>query len=132
MKLVTYTTMSANLMLREIGIVLFLASVGIEAGGQFVQTVVKGDGLLYVGYGFLITLIPLLIVGIVARLYYKTNYFTLIGLIAGSTTDPPALAYANQISGNDAPSVGYSTVYPLTMFLRILAGQMILLTIPWM
>jgi putative transport protein len=128
MHLVTYTTMSANLMLREIGIVLFLASVGIEAGENFVSTVVEGDGLLYVGYGFLITVIPLLIIGAVARLYYKVNYFTLMGLIAGSNTDPPALAYANQVAGNDAPSVGYSTVYPLTMFLRILAGQMILLT----
>ncbi len=128
LKLVTYTTMSANMMLREIGIVLFLASVGIEAGESFVQTVVEGDGLFYVGYGFLITIIPLLLVGIFARWYYKVNYFTLMGLIAGSTTDPPALAYANQVSGNDAPSVGYSTVYPLSMFLRIIAGQMILLT----
>lgn len=128
LKLVTYTTMSANLMLREIGIVLFLASVGIEAGEHFVQTVVHGDGLLYVGYGFLITVIPLLIIGAIARFYFKVNYFTLMGLIAGSNTDPPALAYANQVvSGNDAPSVGYSTVYPLSMFLRIIAGQMILL-----
>lgn len=128
LKLVTYTTMSANLMLREIGIVLFLASVGIEAGEHFVQTVVHGDGLLYVSYGFLITVIPLLIIGAIARLYFKVNYFTLMGLIAGSNTDPPALAYANQVvSGNDAPSVGYSTVYPLSMFLRIIAGQMILL-----
>ena len=126
--LVTYTTMSANLMLREIGIVLFLASVGIEAGAHFVETVVEGSGLLYVGYGFLITVIPLLIIGMIARFYCKVNYFTLMGLIAGSNTDPPALAYANQASGNDAPAVGYSTVYPLTMFLRILAGQMILLT----
>ena len=126
--LVTYTTMSANLMLREIGIVLFLASVGIEAGEHFVQTVVEGSGLSYVGYGFLITVIPLLIIGMIARFYCKVNYFTLMGLIAGSNTDPPALAYANQASGNDAPAVGYSTVYPLTMFLRILAGQMILLT----
>ena len=125
--LVTYTTMSANLMLREIGIVLFLASVGIEAGANFVHTLVEGDGLLYVGYGFLITVIPLLIIGAIARLYYKVNYFTLMGLIAGSNTDPPALAYSNQASNNDAPAVGYSTVYPLTMFLRILAGQMILL-----
>ena len=125
--LVTYTTMSANLMLREIGIVLFLASVSIEAGANFVHTVVEGDGLLYVGYGFLITVIPLLIIGAIARLYYKVNYFTLMGLIAGSNTDPPALAYSNQASNNDAPAVGYSTVYPLTMFLRILAGQMILL-----
>lgn len=127
LKLVTYTTMSANLMLREIGIVLFLASVGIEAGANFVHTVVEGDGLLYVGAGFLITTLPLLIIGLVGKLYYKVNYFTLMGLIAGSNTDPPALAYANQVSNNDAASVGYSTVYPLTMFLRILAGQMILL-----
>ena len=127
-RLVTYTTMSANLMLREVGIVLFLASVGIEAGKDFVHTVINGDGVLYVGYGFLITVIPLLVIGIVARLYYKINYFTLIGMIAGSTTDPPALAYSNQIAPNDAPSVGYSTVYPLTMFLRILVGQMVLLT----
>ena len=127
LKLVTYTTMSANLMLREIGLVFFLASVGIDAGQHFVDTVVQGDGLLYVLWGFLITVIPLLLVGIFARWRYKLNYFTLMGLIAGSTTDPPALAYANQVSGNDAPSVGYSTVYPLTMFLRILAGQMLLL-----
>ena len=126
--LVTYTTMSANLMLREIGIVLFLASVGIDAGANFVQTVVEGDGLLYVGSGFLITVIPLLIIGTIARLYYKVNYFTLMGLIAGSNTDPPALAYANQTTSGDAPAVGYSTVYPLSMFLRILTGQMILLT----
>ena len=126
--LVTYTTMSANLMLREIGIVLFLASVGIEAGANFVHTVVEGDGLLYVGCGFLITVIPLLIIGAIGRLYYKVNYFTLMGLIAGSNTDPPALAYSNQTANNDAPAVGYSTVYPLSMFLRILAGQMILLT----
>ena len=125
--LTTYTTMSANLMLREIGIVLFLASVGIDAGANFVQTVVEGDGLLYVGCGFLITVIPLLIIGAIARLYCKVNYFTLMGLIAGSNTDPPALAYANQTTSGDAPAVGYSTVYPLSMFLRILTGQMILL-----
>ncbi len=126
--LVTYTTQSANLMLREIGIVLFLASVGIDAGANFVQTVVDGDGLLYVGCGFLITVIPLLIIGAIGRWYYKINYFILMGLIAGSNTDPPALAYSNQVTGSDAPAVGYSTVYPLCMFLRILAGQLILLT----
>ena len=126
-KLVTYTTMSANLMLREIGLVLFLASVGIKAGGSFAQTVVEGDGLLYVGVGFLITIIPLLIMGFLAHWRGKINYFTLMGLIAGSNTDPPALAYANQTSGNDAPSVGYSTVYPLAMFLRILTAQMLIL-----
>lgn len=127
LKLVTYTTMSANLMLREVGLVLFLASVGIKAGENFVQTVVEGDGLLYVGMGFLITLLPLMIIGLIARLYYKINYYTLIGLIAGSTTDPPALAYSNQVSGNDAPAVGYSTVYPLVMFLRILTAQLFIL-----
>lgn len=127
LKLVTYTTMSANLMLREIGLALFLASVGIKAGANFVQTVIEGDGLLYVGCGFLITVIPILIMGLVARLKYRLNYFTLMGLIAGSTTDPPALAYANQTAGNDAPAVGYTTVYPLAMFLRILTAQVIIL-----
>lgn len=126
-KLVTYTTMSANLMLREVGLVLFLASVGIKAGGNFVQTVVGGDGLLYVLIGFLITFIPLIIIGVIARWHHRVNYYTLIGLIAGSTTDPPALAYSNQISGNDAPAVGYSTVYPLAMFLRILTAQLLIL-----
>lgn len=126
-KLVTYTTMSANLMLREVGLVLFLASVGIKAGENFVQMVVEGDGVLYVGLGFLITFIPLIITGIIARWHHRVNYFTLMGLIAGSNTDPPALAYANQISGNDAPAVGYSTVYPLAMFLRILTAQLLIL-----
>ena len=127
LKLVTYTTMSANLMLREIGIALFLASVGVKAGANFVQTVVEGDGLLYVGCGFLITIIPLLIMGLVARFHYKLNYCTLMGLMAGSTTDPPALAYANQMVSNNAPAVGYSTVYPVTMFLRILTAQLLIL-----
>ena len=127
LKLITYTTMSANLMLREIGLALFLASVGIKAGGNFVQTVIEGDGLMYVGCGFLITTLPLLIMGLVARLKYKLNYFTLMGLLAGSTTDPPALAYANQTAGNDAPAVGYTTVYPLVMFLRIVTAQVIII-----
>ena len=127
LKLVTYTTMSANLMLREIGIALFLASVGVKAGANFVQTVVEGDGMLYVGCGFLITLIPLVVMGLVARFYYKINYFKLMGLMAGSTTDPPALAYANQVTSSNAPAVGYSTVYPVTMFLRILTAQLLIL-----
>ena len=128
LKLVTYTTMSANLMLREIGIALFLASVGVKAGANFVQTVVEGDGMLYVGCGFLITLIPLLIMGVFGRYYYKINYFKLMGLMAGSTTDPPALAYATTLSSaNDRAAVAYSTVYPLTMFLRVLTGQMMIL-----
>lgn len=128
-KLVTYTTTAANLMLREVGITLFLASVGIEAGESFVNTVVNGDGMLYVLYGFIITVVPLLIVGIIGRIYFKLNYFLLVGMMGGSYTDPPALAYSNQIANNDAPSVGYSTVYPLSMFLRILTGQMVLLTL---
>jgi len=125
--LVTYTTMSANLMLREMGLVLFLASVGIKAGANFLQTIINGDGLLYVGAGFLITTIPILIMGVIARWHYKLNYFTLMGVIAGSTTDPPALAFANQTTNNDAPAVGYSTVYPLAMFLRILTAQLLIL-----
>lgn len=126
-KLVTYTTQSANLMLRELGICLFLASVGIGAGGSFVDTVLSGDGLLWVGCGFIITTFPLLIVGLIARLYYKMNYFTIMGLLSGSTTDPPALAYANATAGNDMPAVAYSTVYPLTMFLRVLIAQFLIL-----
>ena len=127
MKLVTYTTMSANLMLREIGITLFLACVGISAGDGFVDTIVNNGGFAWIGYGFIITTIPLLIIGCVGRYFYKINYFTLMGLIAGSTTDPPALAYSNATAGNDAPSVGYATVYPLTMFLRVLTAQLLIL-----
>lgn len=125
-KLVTYTTMSANLMLREVGISLFLACVGLDAGAGFVDTVTNG-GYAWIGYGFIITFLPLLLVGILARWVYKVNYFTLMGLIAGSTTDPPALAYSNGIAGNDLPSVGYATVYPLTMFLRVLTAQLLVL-----
>ena len=125
--LVTYTTTSANLMLREVGLVLFLSSVGIKAGANFVNTVVAGDGLLYVLCGFIITVIPILIVGTIARLRYKFNYFTIMGMIAGSYTDPPALAYANSVCSKEAPAVGYSTVYPLTMFLRIFTAQIIIL-----
>lgn len=126
-KLVTYTSTSANMMLREIGLVLFLASVGIKAGASFFETVVQGDGLLYVLTGFLITVIPILIVGPIARLKFKFNYFTIAGMIAGTYTDPPALAYANSICSKDAPAVGYSTVYPLSMFLRILTAQLVVL-----
>lgn len=125
--LVTYTTTSANMMLREIGLVLFLASVGIKAGAGFFETVVQGDGLLYVLTGFLITIIPILIVGPIARLKFKFNYFTIAGMVAGTYTDPPALAYANSICSKEAPALGYSTVYPLSMFLRIFTAQIIVL-----
>lgn len=126
-RLVTYTTTSANMMLREIGLVLFLASVGIKAGAGFFETVIQGDGLLYVLTGFLITIIPILIIGPIARMRYKFNYFTIAGMIAGTYTDPPALAYANSICSKEAPALGYSTVYPLSMFLRIFTAQIIVL-----
>ena len=126
-KLITYTTQSANLMLREIGITLFLACVGLSAGDGFVDTIVNNGGFAWIGYGFIITFVPLMIIGCIGRYFCKVNYFTLMGLIAGSTTDPPALAYSNATAGNDAPSVGYATVYPLTMFLRVLTAQLLIL-----
>ena len=125
-KMVTYTTMSANLMLREIGISLFLACVGLGAGKGFVETVMNG-GYIWIGYGALITLIPLLIVGIVGKLLFKLNYYTMIGVMAGSYTNPPALAFAGEQTAGDAPAVGYATVYPLTMFLRVLTAQLLIL-----
>lgn len=126
-KLVTYTTQSANLMLREIGITMFLACVGLSAGEGFVDTIINKGGFAWIGYGFIITMLPLLIIGFAGRYFFKLNYFTLMGLLAGSTTDPPALAYANATAGNDAPAVGYATVYPLTMFLRVLTAQLMIL-----
>ena len=125
--LVTYTTTSANMMLREIGLVLVLASVGIKAGASFFETVFEGNGLYYVLTGFLITIIPILSVGPIARWKFKFNYFTIAGMVAGTYTDPPALAYANSICSKDAPALGYSTVYPLSMFLRILTAQLVVL-----
>ena len=127
MHVVTYTTSSANLMIREIGIAMFLAAVGFGAGKTFVPTLLDG-GYVWIGYGVIITLLPLLIVGTIGRLWLKLDYFTLMGLIAGSTTDPPALAYATTLSSNnDRAAVAYSTVYPLTMFLRVLTGQLMIL-----
>lgn len=124
--IVTYTTQSANLMIREIGIALFLTCVGIGAGDGFVDTIVNG-GYHWVGYGFIITIIPMLIVGILGKKVFKVNYLTLSGVMAGSMTDPPALAYANGLTEEDAPAVGYATVYPLTMFLRVLTAQMLII-----
>ena len=127
--LVTYTSSSANLMLREVGICLFLASVGLASGERFAETVFNATGLTWVLYGFLITFIPLIIVGIIARGYYKLNYYSILGLLSGSTTAPPALAYGNKVANNDAPAVAYSTVYPLTMFIRVISAQILILAL---
>ena len=129
LKLITYSSSSANLMLRELGICLFLASVGLAAGGNFAATVFNATGAKWVLYGFLITFIPLIVIGLIGRGRHKINYCTLMGLIAGSNTDPPALAYANKTANNDAPAVAYSTVYPLTMFLRVILAQILILAL---
>lgn len=128
-KMITYTTMSANLMLREIGISLFLACVGLGAGKGFVETVIYDGGYVWVGYGVIITIVPLLIAGLVGRYVFKLNYYTLIGVLGGSTTNSPALAYSNDLTSCDAPAVGYATVYPLTMFLRVLTAQILILAL---
>ncbi len=124
--LVTYTTMSANLMLREIGLAMFLAGVGIGAGDGFVEAIV-GGGYKWIGYGVIITVLPILIVGLFARLKLKMNYYTLMGLLSGSCTNPPALGFSNATSGNDMPALGYATVYPVVMFLRVLVAQLLIL-----
>lgn len=126
-KLVTYTTMSANLMLREVGISLFLACVGLEAGEGFVKTILNGEGLVWMGYALLITVTPLILTGIASRKFFNLNFFSMMGLIAGSTTDPPALAFSGKTAGNDIPAIAYATVYPLTMFLRVLFAQLIIM-----
>lgn len=125
--LTCYTTQSANLMIREIGISLFLACVGLEAGEQFFETLINGDGMLWVGYGLLITMIPMLVISFIARKCFNLNYFTILGMISGTNTNPPALYYSNMIAENDRPSVAYSTVYPLAMFLRIVLAQTLIL-----
>ena len=126
-KLITYTSSSASLLMRELGICLFLASVGISSGQGFAETVFNTTGMWWVIWGFMITVIPLIIVGSIARGVYKINFLTIMGLMSGGCTDPPALAYANNSTGNDAPAVAYSTVYPLTMFLRVVAAQALVL-----
>ncbi len=128
-KLVTYTSSSSSLMLRELGICLFLASVGISAGGSFADAVFNQTGMWWVIWGFVITIVPLIVVGCIARGHDRINYLTIMGLQSGSYTDPPALAYANNSTGNDAPAVAYSTVYPLTMFLRVVAAQALILAL---
>ncbi|MBD5259184.1 MAG: putative transporter [Bacteroides sp.] len=126
-KLVTYTSSSASLLMRELGICLFLASVGISSGKDFAATVFNQTGMWWVIWGFIITFLPIAITGCIARGVYKINYLTIMGLFSGGYTDPPALAYANSATGNDAPAVAYSTVYPLTMFLRVVAAQGLIL-----
>ncbi len=127
LKLITYTSSSASLLMRELGICLFLASVGISSGAGFADTVFNATGMWWVIWGFMITLLPLLVIGFIARGIYKINFLTIMGLFSGGCTDPPALAYANNSTGNDAPAVAYSTVYPLTMFLRVVAAQLLIL-----
>ena len=126
-KLITYTSSSASLLLRELGICMFLASVGISAGKGFADAVFNTTGMWWVIWGFVITVVPLLVVGFIARGRDKINFLTIMGLFSGGCTDPPALAYANNSTGNDAPAVAYSTVYPLTMFLRVVAAQALIL-----
>ena len=125
--LVTYTKASALMMLREVGIALFLASVGIKSGATFVETITSGDGLTFMLAGLLITIIPVFVVALIARKRHNMNYYSILGLVAGASTNPPALAFANSQTEHDAPAVAYSTVYPLTMFLRILTAQLMVL-----
>ena len=128
-KLITYTTMSANLMVREIGISLFLACVGLGAGKGFIETIVNEGGYMWIGYGAIITIFPLLLTGLIGRYGCKLNYYTLIGILSGANTNPPALAYSNEQTSCDAPAVGYATVYPLAMFLRVLSAQLLILAL---
>ncbi len=128
-KLITYTTMSANLMVREIGISLFLACVGLGAGKGFIETIVNEGGYVWIGYGAIITIFPLLLTGLIGRYGCKLNYYTLIGILSGANTNPPALAYSNEQTSCDAPAVGYATVYPLAMFLRVLSAQLLILAL---
>jgi putative transport protein len=125
--LICYMPLSANFMVRELGITLFLACVGLKAGDQFIHTLTHGDGLLWMGLAALITFLPIMIVGFIARAVFKLNYTSICGVLAGSMTDPPALAFANTMAGSDAPSVSYATVYPLTMLLRVFTAQLLVL-----
>ncbi len=125
--LLWYMPNNANFAIREIGIVLFLSCVGLHSGERFVDTLVHGDGIKWMLLAMLITVVPLLVVGCVGRIALRMNYVTLCGLLAGSMTDPPALAFANTVSGSDAPSISYATVYPLTMLLRVVCAQVLVL-----
>ena len=124
--LITYTTLSANLMLREVGLAMFLASVGLASGNGFVEAVVNG-GYIWLLYALIIAVVPLLIVGVYARLRYKMDLFTIMGMLSGSMTNPIALNYANSLAGSDMPAISYATVYPLAMFLRVVIAQAMIL-----
>lgn len=126
-KIVTYATASANLMLREVGIALFLASVGLGAGADFVKTIVEQNGFIWIAYGALITVIPYLVMGLLAKLVFHVNYYTVIGVLSGANTNPPALAFSGEQTSCDAPAVGYATVYPLSMFLRVISAQLLII-----
>ena len=121
-----YVSQSANLMVREIGIVLFLASVGLDAKAKFIETLLHGDGLYWMGLGVLITLIPLLVTSLIARIKGKLDYLEICGLLSGASTDPPALAFANDMSNSEIPALTYASVYPLTTFLRIMVAQLLI------
>jgi putative transport protein len=123
--LVWHLPPTANLALREIGITLFLAAVGMKSGGKFLEILSGGDGLRWLLCGALVTAVPLLLVSLLARAVAKMNYAELCGLLAGSLTDPPALAFAQQTTNSDAPAVAYATVYPLVMILRVFTGQLV-------
>ena len=125
--LVWYMPVGANLAFRDMGITLFLACVGLKAGEHFFEVAWSAAGLIWLCAGLLITVLPLLLVGIVARKFMRLNFLTIAGVLSGSMTDPPALAFSSAISGSDAPSVAYATVYPLTMLLRILSAQVLVL-----
>ena len=125
--LIWYMPISAKFILREIGIVLFLSCVGLRSGDQFIVTLTQGNGLYWMAGAALITLVPLLIIGLIGRLILKMNFMSLCGLLAGSMTDPPALAFSNSIASSDAPNIAYATVYPLVMFLRVLSAQLLVL-----
>ena len=124
--LITYTTISANLMLREVGLAMFLASVGLASGEGFIEALVSG-GYIWMLYALIIAIVPLLLVGIFARKVYKMDYYTLMGTLAGSMTNPIALTYANNVAGSDMPAISYATVYPLVMFLRVVIAQSMIL-----
>lgn len=125
--LTTYTTMSANLMLRQLGIIIYLAGLGIDSGVHFFETVFRAEGLLWIGLGFLLTIVPVLIVGFIALQFFKLDYAHNVGMLCGSMANPMALSYANTTVDGDEPSVSYATVYPLSMFIRVISAQLVLM-----